>query len=195
MHALIGDEMGIGKTAPSHRCSAGPWGQSGVRDLPENARYVWDREIQGWCGSQERIQHIRNQADSVSIDCRWHILTYEQLVSKQETWTFENSEEEKVVLQACPHLESEILRDVKTNSAKVVITAFCSVEPDLTPERLARWRKLMMRVRGALLAQILDLGPVTMIVDEATGQRTLNRSAPNPLQKLQSSTVKPMSCC
>ena len=184
MHALIGDEMGIGKTAQAI-VAAQALGASQVFVIcPKNARYVWDREIQGWCGSQERIQHIRNQADSVSIDCRWHILTYEQLVSKQETWTFENSEEEKVVLQACPHLESEILRDVKTNSAKVVITAFCSVEPDLTPERLARWRKLMMRVRGALLAQILDLGPVTMIVDEAHRAKNIKSKRSQSIAKI-----------
>jgi superfamily II DNA or RNA helicase len=184
MHALIGDEMGIGKTAQAIGAAQAVEARQIFVICPKSARYVWDREIKGWCGPQAKIQHIRNQTDLVSSIDRWHILTYDQLVSKRETWTFQDSAEEESVLKACPALKDGIVRNAKKKTSKVAIADVISIEPNLGPERLARWRKMMLRMQGPLLAQILDGGPVTLIVDEAHRAKNVNSKRSQAIAKI-----------
>ena len=167
MRALIGDEMGIGKTAQAISAAQAIGARQIFVICPKNARYVWEREVKGWCGAAENIQHILDQTTALYPSARWQIMTYEQLVTKRESWTFINADEEQEVLQIYPEFKTEIRENLIKKTRKIAIDEFKSVEPALEPARLARWRKMMLRVRGALLAQIVSNGPITLIVDEA----------------------------
>jgi hypothetical protein len=167
MCAMIADEMGIGKTAQALAATQAIGAKRVFVICPKSARYVWDREIQGWCGPSSTIQHIRSQTDALDDASTWHILTLDQLVSRQETWTFEDADEEQAVLKACPDLRKGINAKRGNSKRKVQIPEFIQNEPALSQKRLDQWRKMMSRLQGALLQQILEGGPAVVIIDEA----------------------------
>ena len=78
MRAMIGDEMGVGKTAQAIAATQAIGAKRVFVICPKSARYVWDREIQGWCGPSSTIQHIRSQTDALDDASTWHILTLGQ---------------------------------------------------------------------------------------------------------------------
>ncbi|SCC94390.1 hypothetical protein THIX_60448 [Thiomonas sp. X19] len=187
MRALVGDEMGVGKTAQAIAAAEGTHARRVFVVCPANARYVWDREIRGW-GSGGTIQHVRDQVDSLDPDARWHILTYDQLVARTETWTLRDRAEAEAFAQALPDRAKEALglgtaatkskrsKD-KEYPIKLRIGAYAPQMPvGLPPKRAAAWEKMMRRLRGDLIAQIVTAdGAPLVILDEA--HRVKNRDA------------------
>ena len=116
MRALIGDEMGIGKTAQAIAAAEATGAQRIVIFCPASARYVWEREIQGWSGRGE-IQHIKTQFDKPDAGCRWHIVTYDLLPVRPFSWTFQDEQEERAFLKLYPQLQDQI-KDSKQGKRK-----------------------------------------------------------------------------
>ena len=175
MRALLGDEMGVGKTVQAIAAAEATSAPRVVVICPANARYVWQREIQGW-GAAGLIQHITSQLDTMDLSARWHILTYDLIATRTETWRLQDQGEVKAFINVCPEL---------ANSDEVIQGAFprkISLDKpiDRTPEfadpkRLKAWKKMRQRLRGELLEQILAAGPVLVILDEA--HRVKNRGS------------------
>ena len=92
MRALIGDEMGVGKTAQAIAAIEAVDAPRVLIICPSNARYVWEREIAGW-GGRGDIQHITSQLDKLDMSCRWHIATYDLIATRTESWTFNDKQE------------------------------------------------------------------------------------------------------
>ena len=172
MRALVGDEMGVGKTAEAIAAAEGTSAGRVLVICPANARYVWDREIKGW-GSGGKIQHVANQLDSLAPEARWHIVTYDQIVSKTATWTIKDLEEEKAFLTTFPDRKSKFLG--KKFPKKISIDTYSDLVPALDRKRADSWEKMMKRLSGSMLRQILTSGPILVIVDEA--HRVKNRDA------------------
>lgn len=164
MRALIGDEMGVGKTvqaiAAAEACSA----SRVVVICPANARYVWDREIQGW-GGKGVVQHVTSRLDKLDMSARWHILTYDLLAVHAETWRFRDDAERQVFVDTFPDLAGEIQR--KGSASHITLEKPLGKVPAFDAKRVAAWEKIMKRLRGELLEQILAIGPLLMILDEA----------------------------
>jgi len=173
MRALIGDEMGIGKTAQAIAAAESVAAQKVLVICPANARYVWDREIKGW-GSGGKIQHITKQLDALDEDARWYIATYDQLVSRAETWKLQNGQEEKAFLTVFPDRKKDIEKG--SYPKKVSLSQFFSMAPDFADaKRVVAWQNMMRRLRGELLEQILAAGSILTIIDEA--HRVKNRES------------------
>ena len=92
MRALIGDEMGVGKTVQAIAAAEATSAPRILVVCTASARYVWEREIQGW-GGQGAIQHITSQLDQVDMNARWHIVTYDLLAARTETWRLNDEQE------------------------------------------------------------------------------------------------------
>lgn len=181
MRAMIGDEMGIGKTAQAIAAAEASGAQRVVIFCPANARYVWEREIKGWSGRGD-IQHIKTQFDKPDLSCRWHIVTYDLLAVRPFSWTFRDDQEMAALLQVCPQLSDQI-KEIKQVGKKV--HKLSVDEPlDATPafadlNRIEKWRAEMPRLRErrehGVLAQLLALDQPTVVADEA--HRAKNREA------------------
>jgi len=172
MRALVGDEMGVGKTvqaiAAAEACSA----PRVVVICPANARYVWDREIQGW-GGRGAVQHVTSQLDRLDLDARWHIITYDLVAVRAETWRFRDDAERKTFVDTFPDLVKAIQR--KGSKNQITLEKPLSKLPAFDAKRVAAWEKTMQRLRGELLEQILAIGPLLTILDEA--HRVKNKDA------------------
>lgn len=185
MRALIGDEMGVGKTAQAIAAAEGTYARRVFVVCPANARYVWDREIRGWSVSGA-IQHVRDKIDSIDPTARWHILTYGQISTRAETWTLRDKAEADAFTQAFPGRAKETIWPATTKSArsknkghriKLRIDSYAPQMPaGLSPNRAAAWEKMMQRLRGDLVAQIVAAdGKPLIILDEA--HRVKNKDA------------------
>lgn len=176
MRALIGDEMGVGKTAQAIASAEACEAARIVIVCPANARYVWDREIRGW-STRGSIQHIKNQLDSVNLGARWHIVTYDQLVSRTETWRIRDAQEEDILRAALADGDglfepgSGGQKRLKLRHPPKAIPAFT----DTT--RFGAWQRMTKRLSCSLLEQLLALGTSSalLIVDEA--HRVKNRAS------------------
>jgi len=173
MRALIGDEMGIGKTAQAIAAAEATAAQRVLVICPANARYVWEREIKGW-GAGGRIQHIADRLDTLDAGARWHVVTYDQLVARTETWSLQDKDEQSAFLKLFGERGADIAGDKWPRKVKV------SEPSDLTPsfsdpKRLTAWEKMMRRLRGELVQQVLATENLLIILDEA--HRAKNRDA------------------
>lgn len=175
MRALIGDEMGVGKTVQAIAAAEATSAQRIVIICPANARYVWEREIRGW-GGRGSIQHIESQLEKLDMSVRWHILTYDLIAVRAETWRLNDEEEVKAFVEAFPQFSNSNEINKGSYPRKV------SLEKPLTgipafadSKRIVAWEKLMQRLRGELLEQILAAGPMLTILDEA--HRVKNKAA------------------
>jgi superfamily II DNA or RNA helicase len=180
MRALIGDEMGVGKTAQAIAAAEGTHARRVFVVCPSTARFVWEREIKGW-GGGGAIQHIQDKTCSIDPTARWHILTYEQISPRAEIWMAQDQAESVALSHVLPgHGEKEgraAAAGVKKYPLKVRIEAYTQQTPaGLPPKRAAAWEKMMQRLRGDLVAQIVgaDGGPL-VIFDEA--HRVKNKDA------------------
>lgn len=179
MRALIGDEMGVGKTAQAIAAAEGTGAGRVVIVCPANARYVWEREIQGW-GQGGGIQHITTQLDMLDDAARWHIITYDLLAARVETWRFLDEQEKQAFAVAFPDRAEEIKND------KVTFDQAISVVPGFSnPKRVAAWKKVMQRLRGELLEQLAAAGAL-LIVDEAHRGKNKNAKRSKTLARLAS---------
>ncbi len=165
MRALIGDEMGVGKTAQAIAAAEAVGARKVLVICPASARYVWDREINGW-GSGGTVQHIANQLDKIDMEARWHIATYDQMVSRTETWRLQDEQEEKAFLAIFPERKKEVAtgdypKRVSLSQSSLQTPEFADVK------RVAAWKKIMRRLQGELVEQIVSAGPILVIIDEA----------------------------
>jgi superfamily II DNA or RNA helicase len=168
MRALIGDEMGIGKTAQAIAAAEATNAQKVLIICPANARYVWDREIQDW-GGRGAINHIMSQTDQLDMNARWHILTYDLIASRAETWRLKDAEEEKAFVDAFPDLVEDIQKPKNGDYPhKVTLEGPLDGMPEfIDPKRIGAWKKMMSRLRGELLEQLINAGPMLVVLDEA----------------------------
>lgn len=175
MRALLGDEMGVGKTVQAIAAAEATQAPRVVVICPANARYVWESEIQGW-GGRGPIQHIGSQLETLDMAARWHILTYDLLAARSEIWRLNDEEEVKSFLLTFPDF-SESMEIIKGKfPRKVTLNSVLEGVPIFAdPKRSADWEKKMRRLRGELLEQILGAGPLLVILDEA--HRVKNRDA------------------
>ena len=168
MQALIADEMGVGKTAQAIASAEACEAARIVIVCPANARYVWDREVRGWSRGGG-IQHIKDQLDVVDSSARWHIVTYDQLVSRTETWRIRDASEEAAVRLFAT--KKKLVIQKSTGGQKTLKLDRPLVEtPDFDDSaRQAAWNRMMKRLNGALMAQLVALaGPTSLLViDEA----------------------------
>ncbi|MCZ2419216.1 MAG: DEAD/DEAH box helicase [Burkholderiales bacterium] len=177
MRALIGDEMGVGKTAQAIAAAEGTGARRVVIVCPANARYVWEREIQSW-GRSGDIQHITSQLDAPDEAARWHIVTYDLLAARVETWRFLDEQEKQAFAVAFPDRSEEVKNDkVKLELATTTVPAFAN------PKRVAAWGKIMLRLRGELLEQLSAAGAL-LIVDEAHRGKNKNAKRSKALARL-----------
>lgn len=176
MRALIGDEMGVGKTAQAIAAASGANAPRVLILCPASARYVWEEEIRGWDGRGD-IQHITSQLDKVDQDARWHIATYDLIVARSETWRLNDEFEEAAFVAAFPHMKGNITkkpgggypRKIALDKPLDKIPAFAD------GKRVTAWSKTMQRLRGELLEQFLGVGKLLAILDEA--HRVNNKTA------------------
>ena len=176
MRALIGDEMGVGKTAQAIAAAEAVGAPKVFVICPPNARYVWDREIKGW-GAGGTIQHITNQLDTLDPAARWHIATYDQLVARAASWILQSAPEKKAFLDAFPARKKDIVGN--EYPCKILLETASDLVPDFPdPKRRAAWQKVMRRLNSELLMQIMaagHAGQILVILDEA--HRVKNREA------------------
>lgn len=176
MRALIGDEMGVGKTLQAIAAADAVNAAQILVICPANARFVWEREIKEW-GGRGDIQHLASQLDKLDMNCRWHIATYDLIAAREETWKLLDVLEEHAFLAAFPDQINNIImklgggypRKVTLDMPLVDTPAFAD------PKRVAVWEKMMRRLREELLEQILSVDSLLTILDEA--HRVKNKDA------------------
>jgi superfamily II DNA or RNA helicase len=176
MRAMICDEMGVGKTAQAIAAAEAVDAPRILIICPANARYVWEREIQEW-GGRGAIQHITSQLDKMDMNCRWHIVTYDLISVRVETWRLNNEQEKKAFVDAFPNLSREIQKNQGGGYPhKISLDKPQDKVPDFAdPKRVEAWNKTMQRLRGELLEQFLSAGKMLTIMDEA--HRAKNKSS------------------
>lgn len=181
MRAMLGDEMGIGKTAQAIAAAEAAGAQRVVIFCPANARYVWEREIEGW-SARGAIQHIRSQFDKPDLNCRWHIVTYDLLPVRPLSWTFLDEQEARAFLKVYPRLSDQIKNGKDTNEKLRKISfdePLDAVPAFADPVRKQLWQEGMQSLRKRLddgvLAQLLSMDQVTVVADEA--HRAKNQEA------------------
>lgn len=173
MRALIGDEMGIGKTAQAIAAAEAVEAPRIVIICPANARYVWDSEIEGW-GRGGNVQHIGSQLDALDMSARWHVVTFDLLAPRSENWKFLDAIEENSFLEAFPSHKLNVKSGPYPKTLK--LSEYSERTPEFRDqERVAAWTRIMRRLKGELAEQILACGPLLVIVDEA--HRAKNRDA------------------
>ena len=168
MRAIIGDEMGVGKTVQAIAAAEAVNAAKILVICPVNARYVWDREIQGW-GGRGGIQHITNPLDDMDVNCRWHIVTYEQITTKARSWEFNNAAEVKAFITTFPkHELVSKLKLIHEYPQKVSFDKWLDAVPVFTdPKQILAWEKMMQLLKEQLLEQFLSVKDLLTIVDEA----------------------------
>jgi superfamily II DNA or RNA helicase len=176
MRALVGDEMGVGKTVQAIAAAEAVNAPKIIVICPANARYVWEREIQGW-GGRGGIQHVMSQNDKLDMSCRWLIITYDLIAAREEIWRLNDANEERAFLSAYPDQVKLILKKLGGGYPhKVKLDKLMRKVPDFNDrKRLAAWNKMMQRIRGDVLEQILSVDQLLTILDEA--HRLKNKDA------------------
>jgi hypothetical protein len=182
MNALVGDEMGVGKTAQAI-CAADAVAAPRILVIcPVSARYVWDREIKGW-SKGGKIQHITSQLDVLDPSARWHVVTFDQLVTRTETWRLQDREEELAFLSAFPKWRGDV--SGSTFPKSVSLTDFSELKPNFADAGRAQiWEKVMRRLRAELVVQILAAGKMQVIVDEAHRAKNRDSKRTNVIQRI-----------
>lgn len=176
MRALIGDEMGVGKTVQAIAAAEAVNAPRILVICPANARSVWDREIKGW-GGRGGIQHLMSQLDKVDMSCRWHIVTYDLIAAKADSWRLIDEEEERAFLTAFPD-QAKLIEQRPGGGYPCKITlekSLVEVPAFADPKRVAAWGKKMQRLRGELLEQFLSIDLLLTVLDEA--HRAKNKTA------------------
>ena len=187
MRAIIGDEMGVGKTVQAIAAAEASGSPRIIVICPANARYVWDSEIRGWGGSGT-IQHITSQLDRLNLGARWHIVTYDLVTTRSATWQFKDEQEANAFAASFPELAKKIKKS--RLGRHVLLDSALDKVPSFSSERVSAWQLFMKRLSGELSKQILSAGPLLTILDEA--HRVKNKSAKRTqaIQKLADGDTK-----
>lgn len=189
MRALIGDEMGVGKTVQAIAAAEAVNAAKILIICPVNARYVWDREIKGW-GGRGGIQHITSQLDEMDGNCRWHIVTYEQITTKAQSWKFNNASEVKAFVTAFPkHELVSQLKLIEKYPKKASFDKWLDAVPIFAdPKQILAWKKMMQRLKEQLLEQFLSIKDLLTIVDEAHRAKNKASKRTKVVQRIASHT-------
>ena len=203
MRAIVGDEMGIGKTAQAICAAHATRAKRILTIVPANARFVWEREIRGWAGDAVSVVHVDEALSEVDLpEAGWVIVTYDLLAARVETWNCDTPIEAEAL--------AELLRDgtsrggradprrtVADADSKRRIPSTLRFDPRQTPEigdvlkridvicrdrpetvdraRAEHLRRLGRRLSGEMLSRLSDWDPDIVFVDEA--HRIKNASA------------------
>lgn len=173
MRALIGDEMGVGKTVQAIAAAEACGSPRILVVCPANARYVWDSEIRAW-GGKGLIQHLTSQLDKLDLSARWHIVTYDLIAARAQTWRFNDEQEVHSFVKTFPELANDIEENAN-GPDKITLSSPLDKVPLFECKRVTSWEKMMQRLRGELLEQILAASPLLTILDEA--HRAKNRDS------------------
>lgn len=189
MRALIGDEMGVGKTVQAIASAEAVGAPRVFIICPANARYVWEREIIEW-GAQGAIQHITTQLDKLDMGARWHIATYDLIASRVEKLRLINQDEEKAFLDSFPNLADKISRPAKGQYPRSVsLDSPLDKTPSFTqPKKIEEWNNKMRRLKGELLEQITSAGPLLVILDEAHRAKNKEAKRTKAIQRIATET-------
>lgn len=162
---LIGDEMGLGKTASAIAIAAAMDAQRIIVVCPTVLQHNWRSELLRWCGSEEesRILIAEDKTDLPDADTRWILVSYDQIIVRQERWTAASKDEAREIIRFLSEHGLRCLGDQTTFQLKTALHG----EPDLEPRRLAAWRKMQSRLRGDYLQALRSWGPDLVILDEA----------------------------
>ena len=176
MRALIGDEMGVGKTVQAISAAGAVDASKILVVCPASARFVWDREIKGW-GGRGTIQHILSQLDTVDQTARWYIVTYDLLSKRTATWRLNDRQEKQAFSDAFPHMKHSIEETQgRSNHWKVSIDKFMDGTPAFTDQkRVTQWQRMMQRLRGDIIKNLKFDDQILVILDEA--HRVKNKDA------------------
>ena len=173
--ALIGDEMGTGKTAQAIGSAEAIKASQILIICPAIARYVWEREIERWSSGGE-IQHISSQLDALLPEARWRIITYDLLVAKSETWQIANESDEKAIKALKINALNDQISGSKKYPKKIKIDREYKGKPSFSDvQTTAKWHKIMRRLSGEMIDKLLSFHPALLIVDEA--HRVKNKDA------------------
>lgn len=178
MRALIGDEMGVGKTAQAIAAVEGVNSPKVIIFCPANARYVWEQEVKTW-GARGDIQHVSSQLDQLDRDTRWHIVTYDLIAVRAEHWKLRDDSEFEAFIAAFPDLQ---IAKPDHYPHKIPIEQRLNKTPSFSdPKRVSLWSKMMRRLDSELLSQFIkicqnsDKNQPLVILDEA--HRLKNKDA------------------
>ncbi|WP_233874444.1 DEAD/DEAH box helicase [Paraburkholderia adhaesiva] len=181
MRALIGDEMGVGKTAQAIAAAEACVVPRVVVVCPANARYVWEREIESW-GARGAVQHVVRQLTELDLAARWHIITYDLIAVRNETWRFCDDAERRAFVDAFPKLAGKI--EKKRGASQIRLIEPLVGVPAFHEKRIVAWEKIMKRLRGELQEQIRSIGPSLLILDEAHRAKNRNAKRTQAIQRI-----------
>jgi superfamily II DNA or RNA helicase len=175
MRALLADEMGIGKTVQAIGSAVASAANKILVVAPANGRWVWDREIRGWTGT-DSIHHIETSLTPLQ-NVQWHIVTYDLLIVRPAFWTLDNPAEKAAVEAVVGSLR--LPRGIPY-PAKIRITKYHDKVPEfVSEEKIRKWCRTMRRLRNELLNNFLAHEFDLFIVDEA--HRAKNEDAKRSL--------------
>jgi len=190
MRAIIGDEMGIGKTVQAIAAAEATSARRVIIICPANARYVWDAEIRGW-GGQGSIQHINNKLETLDLTARWHILTYDLIGARNETLRLHDAAEVKAFIETFPEFSNrEELKQDKYPFKISIEKPLDAIPAFSNPKRIDTWKKMMQRLNGELLGQILAAGPALAILDEAHRVKNSEAKRTKAIQQIAAGEVQ-----
>ena len=203
MRAIIGDEMGIGKTAQAVCAAQATRAKRILTIVPANARFVWEREIRGWAGDAVSIVHVDEALSEVGLpEAGWVIVTYDLLVARAETWKCDTPAEAEALAEILRNGISgggraDERRTVVDAAAKQRISLSLRFDPRQNPEigdilkrvevicpdcpetidrpKAEQLRRVGRRLSGEMLSRLDDWNPDVIFVDEA--HRIKNASA------------------
>ena len=188
MRALVGDEMGVGKTAQAIAAAEACGTRRIVIVCPVSARYVWEREIQGWSGSGA-IQHLYRCTDRLDPASRWHVVSYDALTVKSQSWTIGTEEEQAEFLEAFPDHEKAIKGSHYPKKVSIE-TAPKSTPRFKSSERLAAWEQMVRLLDNQLVEDFICACNLLLIVDEAHRVKNPNAKRTRAVARIASTNCE-----
>lgn len=181
MRAMIGDEMGVGKTAQAIASAEAAQAKQILIVCPANARYVWEREVKGW-GSGGEIHHTKTNTLLHLPPCRWRIVTYDQLITKAAGWEIEDSSDEASIRRAVPSLD---IPKGKQYPKKIKLDQYCSSTPLFVQlYKRIKWMKNMNRLKTDFIEKLIKSSHDFLIVDEAHRAKNMSAKRTKAIKRL-----------
>lgn len=164
--ALIGDEMGTGKTALSIAAAVGMGVARTLVIAPVNARYVWEREIHAWTGDTA-IQHVTAQDDAIDPAARWTIVTYDLLAVRARKIRVKKRDDVQLIRKALRNANVAYKEEIHTEGGWTIAIAQPAAVAGLSPELQLTWDRMIERLDHQLLRRLWAWAPDLVIADEA----------------------------
>ena len=181
--ALLADDMGLGKTAQAIATVAAMKAARVLILSPAVVKSVWLAEIEKWSGVskyESGIQMLAGAHDRPQ-NCKWLIASYDQVVSRAETWKAASEPEflgvsaviKETVGFADPEDDDDLRPRLNKKDRKIKFSQSLRtdvvdlVAAGLTPASALKWSKLHSRLRGELQQALLEWAPDLLVLDEA----------------------------